>query len=53
MDAIRWHVNMANGRTSSNESQHKDDTPNFYVRTNRGLDTSTRQEQPPSGTPDH
>lgn len=42
MDAIRWHGNLANGSTASNESQHKDDKP-YYVRTNRGFDTFTAQ----------
>jgi len=41
-DAIRWHGNLQNDNTASNESGHKDDKP-FYYRTNKAMATFTRQ----------
>jgi len=41
-DAIRWHGNLQNANTASNESGHKDDKP-FYYRTNKAMATFTRQ----------
>lgn len=42
IDAIRAHGNIQNGNTAANESGHKDDKP-YYTRTNKSIDTFTRQ----------
>jgi len=42
LDAIRYHGNLRNGNTSSNESEHKVDKA-FYNRTNRHFGTFTEQ----------
>lgn len=42
MSAIRWHGDLQNGNTASNESEHKHDKP-FYSRTNKHLGDFTRQ----------
>jgi len=41
-DAIKWHGNMRNCNTASNESQHKTDKC-FYQRTTRNFGTFTRE----------
>jgi len=42
LDAIRWHGNLRNCNTSSNEAGHKDDKK-YYRRTNGALDLFTGQ----------
>jgi len=42
LDAIKWHGNLRNCNTSSNEAGHKDDKK-YYRRTNGALDLFTGQ----------
>ena len=42
LDAIRWHGNIQNCNTASNEGLHKDDQP-YYNHTNKDPATLTRQ----------